>query len=55
MKKKIDMLTQILENNNMSLPDFSKKNEGGSNLEYIERVHALVAGTSSSPNLIIDS
>ena len=55
MKKKIDMLNQILEKNNISLPDFSKKREGGSNSEDGERVHALVAGTSSSPSFIIDS
>ena len=55
MKNKIDMLTQLLEKNNISLPDCSKKREGGSNLEYMERVHALVAGTSSSPRFIIDS
>ena len=55
MKKQIDMLTQLLEKNNISLPDCSKKREGGSNLEDRERVHALVAGTSSSPSFIIDS
>ena len=55
MKKKIDMLTQILEKNKISLPDSSKKREGGSNSEDRERVHALVAGTSSSPSFIIDS
>ena len=55
MKKQIDMLTQLLENNNICLLDFSKKREGGSNLEDRERVHALVAGTSSSPSFIIDS
>ena len=55
MNKKIDMLTQILEKNNISLPDSSKKREGGSNSEDIERVHALVVGTSSSPSFIIDS
>ena len=49
------MLTQIQENNNISLPDCSKKREGGSNSEDRERVHALVAGTSSSPRFIIDS
>ena len=54
MKKQIDMLTQLLEKNNISLPDFSKKKEGGSNSEDRERVHALVAGTSSSPSFIID-
>ena len=49
------MLTQILENNNISLPDCSKKKEGGSNSEDRERIHALVAGTSSSPIFIIES
>ena len=49
------MLTQILEKNNISLPYFSKKREGGSNSEDIERVHALVANTSSSPSFIIES
>ena len=55
MKKKIDMLTQLLEKNNISLPDFSKKKEGGSNSRDKERVHALVSSTSSSPSFIIDS
>ena len=55
MKKKIDMLTQLLEKNGISLPDSSKKREGGSNSEDRERFHALVAGTSSSPSFIIDS
>ena len=54
MKNKIGMLTQLLENNNISLPDCSKKREGGSNSEDRERVHALVVGTSSSPTFIID-
>ena len=31
MKKLIDMLTLILEKNNITLPNFSKKKEGGSN------------------------
>ena len=55
MKKQINMLTQLLENNNISLPDCSTKREEGSNLEDKERVHALVVGTSSSPSFIIDS
>ena len=55
MKKQIDILTQLLEKNNISLPDFSKKREGGSNSEDRERVHALVADTSSSTSFIIDS
>ena len=55
MKKQIDMLTKILEKNNISLPNCSKKREGGSNSKDRERVHALVAGTSISPSFIIDS
>ena len=55
MKKQIDMLTQILEKNGISLPDNSKKREGGSSSDDRERVHALVVGTSSSPSFIIDS
>ena len=55
MKKQIDILTQLLEKNGISLPDSPNKREGGSNSEDRERVHALVAGTSSSPSFIIDS
>ena len=55
IKKKIDMLTQILAKNNISLLDCSKKREGESNSEDRERVHALVVGTSSSPSFIINS
>ena len=45
MKNKIDMLTQILEKNNISLPDSSKKREGGSNSEDRERefMHWMLA------------
>ena len=55
MRKQIDMLAQLLEKNSISLPDCSKKREGGSNSKDRERVHALVADTSSSPSFIIDS
>ena len=55
MKKPIDMLTQLLEKNGISLLDSSTKREGGSNSKDRERVHALVAGTSNSPSFIIDS
>ena len=55
MKKQIDMLTQLLEKNGISLLDSSKKREGGSSSDDRARVHALVAGTSSSPSFIIDS
>ena len=53
MKNNIDMLTQLLKKKKISLPDCSKKREGVSNSEERERVHALVAGTSSSPSFII--
>ena len=49
------MLIQFLEKNKISLPNCSKKREGGSNSEDRERVHALVVGTSRSPRFIIDS
>ena len=54
MKKQIDMFSQPLEKNNISLPDCSKKREGGSNSEDRERVHDLVVGTSRSPSFIIE-
>jgi len=47
-------LTQLLEQNNISLPDFSKKKEGGSNSEDRERACTFIVGTSSSPSFIID-
>ena len=55
MEKKIYRLTQILEKNDISLPNFSMKREGVSNSYDKERVHALVARTSSSPSFIIES
>ena len=55
MKKQIDMLTQLLEKNNISPPGGASKKEGGSSFEDPERVHALVASTVRSPSFIIDS
>ena len=55
MKKQIDILTQILEKHNISLPEGTNKKEGGSSFEYKERVHALVARIVRSPSFIIDS
>ena len=54
MKKQIDMLTQLLEKHNISLPNGAKK-EGASNFEDNERFHALVASTVRSSSFIIDS
>ena len=54
MKKQIDMLTQLLENNNISLPSGAIKKEGGSNFKYQERVHAPVASIVRYPSFIIN-
>ena len=48
------MSTQILEKNNISFYGGTRKKEGGSSFENLERVHALVASTVSSPSFIID-
>ena len=53
MKKKIDMLTQLLEKNDISLTECAIKSVGGSNSDGKERVHALVASTSRSSIFII--
>ena len=42
MRKQINMFTQLLEKNNISLPEGTKKKEGGSNFEDKEKAHALV-------------
>ena len=55
MKKQIDMLTQLLDKNNTSLPDGAKKKEGRSNFEDNEKFHALVASTVRSHSFIINS
>ena len=55
MKKQIYILNQLLERNNISLLDCTKKREGGSNSDDKERVHALVSSTSRSSTFIIDS
>ena len=55
MKKHIDMLTQLLEKNNISLLGGVSKKEGGYSFEDQERVHALVASTIIYPSFIINS
>ena len=55
MKNQIDMLTQLLEKKNISLPNGTKKKEGGSSFEDKERFHALVVSIVRSPSFIIDS
>ena len=55
MKKQIDMLTKLLEKHNISLPEGTKKKEGGPSFEDKERVHALATSSVISPSFIIDS
>ena len=55
MKNKNDMLTQLLDMNNIFVLECRKNREGGSNSYDKERVHALVPSTSRSSTYIIDS
>ena len=50
MKKTIDMMAQLLEKNNIPLPEASRKEDGGSSSDNKETFHALVVGGSSSDN-----
>ena len=49
------MMAQLLEKNNIPLPEGIRKKEGVSSSENKDRCHALVAGYSSSCFFIIDS
>ena len=42
MKKTINMMVQLLDKNNIPLPDGVKKKDGDLNYENKERYHALV-------------
>ena len=44
MKKTIDMMAQLLEKNNIPLPEGTRKKDGGSGSDNKERFHALVDG-----------
>ena len=55
MNKQIDMLAQLPENKNISLPGSTSKKEGGSNFEDQERVHALVASNVRYTSFMVDS
>ena len=54
MKKTIDMMVQLLEKNNIPLPEGIRKKDGGSGSDNKERCHALVVGSSDSSTFIID-
>ena len=54
MKKTIDMMVQLLEKNNIPVPEGARKKDKGSGLDNKERCHALVTGSSNSSSFIID-
>ena len=54
MNKSIDMVAQLLEKNNIPLPDGAKKKDGGLNFENKEWCQALVDGYYGYSFFIID-
>ena len=48
MKKTIDQMAQLLEKNNIPVPDSARKKGGTSSSDGKEKCHALVAGASNS-------
>ena len=54
MKKTIDMMAQLLEKNNIPLPEGARKKEGGLSSDNEETCHAFVDGSSSAYYFIID-
>ena len=55
MKNTIDQMAQLLEKNNIPIPDSARKKDGSSSSDGKEKFHALVEGTSKSSTFIIDS
>ena len=55
MNKSIDMMAQLLEKNNIPVPEGARKKDGSSGSDNKERCHALVVGSSDSSSFIIDS
>ena len=54
MKKTIDTMAQLLEKNNIPIPNSTRKRYGNSSAsEGKEKCHALVVGTSNSSSFII--
>ena len=49
------MMSQILEKNNIPLPNGARKEEGGLNFQNKDRFHALVTASSESSSIIMDS
>ena len=55
MKKTIKQMAQLLEKNNIPVPNSARKKDGTSSSDNKEKCHALVAGTSNSSSFIIDA
>ena len=55
MKNTIEMMAQLLEKNNIPLPEGARKKDGGLGLDNKKRFHALLVGSSRSSSFIIDS
>ena len=55
MKNTIDMMTELLEKNNIPLLEGTRKKYGGSGPDNKERCHTLVVGYSEYSSFIIDS
>ena len=54
MKKTIDQMAQLLEKNNILVPDSARKKDGTSSSNNKDKCHSLVEGTSNSSSTIID-
>ena len=54
MKKNIDQMAQLLEKNNIPVPDGTWKKDGTSSSDNKEKCHPLVVGTSNSSTFIVD-
>ena len=47
-------ILQLLENNNIPLPEYTRKNDEGSSFGNKDKCHALVVGSSRYSSFIID-
>ena len=54
MNKTIDHMAQLLDKNNIPIPDIARKKDGTSSSANKEKCHALVAHTSNFSYFIID-
>ena len=55
MKNKVDQLTSLLKQSNISLPQSEKKFDDGPQTEDDERLHALKASLAQSTTYLVDS